>query len=279
LVLRYDTSIVVWQAERIIMGQQHMNIWITGAGSGIGEQLCRRYATLGHRVIISGRNADKLAQVAREFPDRVLVLPMDVTDDSAVDSTSDALRAQVPHLDLIILNAGTCEYIRAPDIDTALFRRVMDTNYFGIINAFRAALPLMKAAPERPHVAGVCSLAGFIGFPRAAAYGASKAAAAYVLNALRTDFGDMLDVTVINPGFVTTPMTEQNRFPMPFLISAEKAAAIMETRLRQRPMTLNFPRRLSGLLRLMQLISPLWYRQQMKSARSIERARHDQGHD
>lgn len=257
--------------------EQHMNVWITGAGSGIGEQLCRRYASLGHRVIISGRNEDRLERVADDFPDRVLVLPMDVTDDSAVESTSASLQALAPHLDLVILNAGTCEYIRAPDIDTALFRRVMNTNYFGLINAFRAALPLLQAAPQRPHVAGVCSLAGFIAFPRAAAYGASKAAAAYVLNALRTDFGDMLDVTVINPGFVTTPMTEQNRFPMPFLMPAEKAALIMETRLRSRPMTLNFPRRLSGLLRLMRLISPLWYRRHMKSARSLEPSRHKPG--
>lgn len=245
-----------------------MNIWITGAGSGIGEQLCRVYAGQGHKVVISCRSADKLKVVAEDFPDNVHAMPMDVTDDDAVAITTETLKSLLPHLDLVILNAGTCEYIKAPHLDTALFRRVMDTNYFGVINAFRAALPLLQAAPSRPHVAGVCSLAGLIGFPRAAAYGASKAAAAYVLDALRTDFGDLLDVTVINPGFVTTPMTAGNKFPMPFLMSPEKAAAIITRRLTSRPMTLNFPRRLSGLLKLMRVFSGMWYRQHMKSARS-----------
>lgn len=243
-------------------------VWITGAGSGIGEALAVHYASQGDTVVISGRSTDKLTAVAERHSGRIIPLTFDVTRDDRIETTRQALRSITPHLDLLILNAGSCEYIRAPELDTALFRRVMDTNYFGVINSIIAALPLLEAAPSRPHVAGVCSLAGLIGFPRAAAYGASKAAAAYLLNALRTDFGDLFDVTVINPGFVDTPMTARNRFPMPFLMSPEDAARVITTKLERRPFTINFPRRLTWILRLLQLFHKPWYRHHMKKADS-----------
>jgi len=253
-------------------------VWITGAGSGIGEALARHYAARGDTVVVSGRSPDRLETVKAGQPGRIITLPFDVTDDDGVLAVSRTLQSHLSHLDLLILNAGSCEYIRAPQLDAALFRRVMDTNYFGMINTIRAALPLLEAAPQRPHVAGVCSLAGLIGFPRAAAYGASKAAGAYLLNALRIDFGDLFDVTVINPGFVDTPMTEQNRFPMPFLMGPEQAAGIVTRRLRGRPFTINFPRRLSGLLRLLQLFHKAWYRHHMKKADS-QRPGRDAAHE
>ncbi len=250
------------------MTVSHQNVWITGAGSGIGEALASHYAAQGHTVVISGRTPDKLDAVAERHPGKIIPLVFDVTDDDSVPQVQSALAGLLSHVDLLILNAGSCEYIRAPELDTALFRRVMDTNHFGMINTLRAALPLLETAPQRPHVAGVCSLAGFIGFPRAAAYGSSKAAAAYLLNALRLDFGDLFDVTVINPGFVKTPMTERNRFPMPFLMTTEQAAAAITRRLQRRPFTLNFPRRLTWTLRLLQLFQRPWYRHHMKQADS-----------
>jgi len=253
--------------------QQTLNIWITGGGSGIGEQLCRHYASGGHRVIISGRDEARLQAVAADYPDQVFALVFDVSDDESVEASSAALSQLCSHLDLVILNAGLCEYLRPPKLETDMFRRVMDANYIGMVNAIKTALPLLQNAPDRPHVAGICSLASYIAFPRAAAYGASKAAAVYLLDALRIDFSHLFDVTVVNPGFVTTPMTAQNDFPMPFLMSAERAAKLIARRLRRRPMRLNFPRRLSGLLILMRLLSPLWYRAQMKAARQRQAGR------
>lgn len=243
-------------------------VWITGAGSGIGEALAAHYASRGDIVVISGRSTDKLTAAAERHPGRIIPLTFDVTRDDRIEQTRQTLQSITPHLDLLILNAGSCEYIRAPELETALFRRVMDTNYFGMINSISVALPLLEAAPSRPHVTGVCSLAGFIGFPRAAAYGASKAAAAYLLNALRTDFGDLFDVTVINPGFVDTPMTARNRFPMPFLMNTEEASRVITGKLDRRPFTINFPRRLTWVLRLLQLFRKPWYRHHMKKADS-----------
>lgn len=239
-------------------------VWITGAGSGIGRALALHYAGHGQHVVISGRTADKLHEVrdaAAALPGSISCLPFDVTDADAINATSEALFTLVPHLDLVILNAGTCEYINKSFLDPALFHRVMDVNFFGFIHSINAALPLLKAAGARPHVAGVCSLAAFIGFPRAEAYGASKAAARYLLHSVRTDFSDVMDVTVINPGFVTTPMTAANDFPMPFEMDADNAARRMANALERRPLEYNFPGRLTAVLRLAQLFKSVWYRQ------------------
>lgn len=239
------------------------HIWITGAGSGIGRSLALTYAGQGHTVIISGRTADKLEQVAAEattLPGRIVPLVFDITDTQDVDAMSTRLAVCVAHLDLVILNAGACEYIKKGFLDPALFRRVFDANLFGMINSINAALPLLRQAPQRPHLAGVCSLAAFIGFPRAEAYGASKAAARYLLHSVRTDYGNIMDVTVINPGFVTTPMTAANDFPMPFEMTADAAAQRISRALHKRPLEFNFPRRLTATLRLAQLFKGLWYK-------------------
>lgn len=244
------------------MNTSAKHIWITGAGSGIGRALALHYAAQGHQVIISGRTAARLEDVqtaGAQRPGKITPLAFDVTDAESVAETRAQLAARVPHLDLVILNAGTCEYLRGQTLDTALFRRVMDTNFFGLIHSLDAALPLLRMAPERPHVAAVCSLAAFIGFPRAEAYGASKAAARYLMHSLRTDFADLFDVSVINPGFVTTPMTAANDFPMPFEMDADTAASRIAQALRKRPLEYNFPRRLTASLRLAQLFQGIWY--------------------
>ncbi|MDO8909493.1 MAG: SDR family NAD(P)-dependent oxidoreductase [Pseudohongiella sp.] len=249
-------------------------IWITGAGSGIGRSLALLYAAQGHKVIISGRTLDKLQHVADEFSaaptnpaagasgnaGNIVPLVFDVTDAQSVEQTTTQLSHYTDYLDLVILSAGTCEYLRRGYLDPALFKRVLDTNFFGLINSINAALPLLQKAPRRPHLAGVCSLAAFIGFPRAEAYGASKAAAQYLLHSVRTDYTDLMDVTVINPGFVTTPMTAANDFPMPFEMKADEAAKRISSALNNRPLEFNFPRRLTATLRLAQLFKRTWYK-------------------
>ena len=252
-----------------------MQIWITGAGSGIGKALALRYATGGHTVIISGRTRDKLDAVSQEaeaLAGRIIPMVYDVTDDDTTHTSSELL-------DLVIMNAGACEYIKGQTLDPAMFRRVMDANFFGMINTTNVALPLLRKAPSRPLLAGVCSLAGFIGFPRAEAYAASKAASRYLMHSLHIDFGDFVDVCAINPGFVETPMTERNDFPMPFLMTADEAADRIQHGLQKRPRELNFPRRLTFALRLAQLSGGLWYtlmgRQRQKQ--SLQRKKSRQG--
>lgn len=237
------------------------NCWVTGASSGLGRAITVRLAAAGHRVYASGRNGAALWALADEESGDIVPVPCDVTDDDTLAGV--LAQHDVDCLDLVILCAGTCEYVDLPDLDVAMMRRVMETNYFGVVNACAAALPLMKRAAAngrgRPHLIGIGSMSSYVGLPRAEAYGASKAAMRYFLDSLRTDLHGQADITVVHPGFVETPMTAQNDFPMPLLMTADKAAGIILAQARRRPLAIAFPWRLHLALRAMQVFQRLWY--------------------
>lgn len=246
--------------------------WITGAGSGIGQALTLRLADQGHRIYVSGRNIDKLEKLSGNNPENIIPLPCDVSNDSEMLSLLQ--NNNIDRLDTVIICAGVCEYIDMPNLDISSIRRVAEINFFGVVNTCKAALPALKNGADRsyshgadskatvrgsPHIIGIGSMSSYVGFPRAEAYGASKAAMSYFLHSLRSDIGDKVKVTVVYPGFVETPLTAGNDFPMPFMISADKAADIILAKAEKRPLTITFPRRLHVLLSAMQFFSGLWY--------------------
>lgn len=239
--------------------------WVTGASSGIGRELCLQLAARGDIVYASARSQAALEQLAAAHPQHIVPLPLDVSDDAAMTTPFDQLPAALrpDRLDLVIAAAGACEYVDLPQLDPLLFRRVADVNYFGTLNTCRAALPLLQAAAAaggaRPELVGICSMSVYTGFPRAEAYGASKAAQRYLLEALRCDVGEAIDVCIVYPGFVATPMTAANDFPMPFCISADHAARVIVATLGRRRRTLAFPWQLHLLLRLAAWLPGLWY--------------------
>lgn len=241
-----------------------LTCWVTGAGSGIGRELALRLAAAGHTVYISARTTAALDELALSQPGRLLPLPCDVADDEQMNGLFGRLPAAPTTLDLVILCAGICEYVDMPALNPALFRRVMAVNFLGTVNSCRVALPLLQAAarqfPERrPQLVGLASMSTYVGFPRAEAYGAAKAAMAYFLDSLRCDVGQQLDVTVVYPGFVATPLTARNDFAMPFLQSAATAAEHILARLGRGRRRISFPWQLHGLLRLAALLPGLWY--------------------
>lgn len=243
--------------------------WLTGASSGIGREVARQLAGRGDRVYVTARRQEALDTLVAEFPDRVLPLPADVSDDAAMQRLFASLPAALrpESLDGIILCAGTCEYMDLPDLDVAMLRRVAEVNYFGVANACAAALPLLltRAAQagqglcSRPRIVGVCSMSVLTAFPRAEAYGSAKAAMRYFLDALRCDIGDRVDVQTILPGFVETPMTAANDFPMPFCLGSEEAAQRVLDALDSHKREYSFPRRLYWLLKLASWLPGLWY--------------------
>lgn len=241
--------------------------WITGAGSGIGEALALRLAGAGHTVVISGRTPERLTALQNKLPEsaggRMIALPCDVTDDGQMSRIFAGQAPDISHLDGIILCAGLCEYIDLPDLDVASIRRVTEANFFGVVNACAAALPLLRKGAEqggRPFIAGVSSMSTYTGFHRAEAYGASKAAMAYFLNSLRCDVQEQMDVSVIYPGFVRTPMTEQNDFAMPTIVSVDYAADYILRKLEARARNIRFPWRLHFMLSIARCFQGLWYR-------------------
>jgi NAD(P)-dependent dehydrogenase (short-subunit alcohol dehydrogenase family) len=158
------------------------------------------------------------------------------------------------HLDQVILNAGTCEYVDAGVFEADMIERVMRANLFSAAYCVEAALPLLRKA-QRPHLVAVCSSVTYLPLPRAEAYGASKAAMRYLFQSLRIDLAhEGIDVTLVSPGFVDTPLTQKNDFPMPMRWPVGNAAAYIATRLEKRPLDIAFPWPFIAALRALALL-------------------------
>lgn len=225
-------------------------IWITGASSGIGESLARRLIDEGARLVLSARNNASLETIRLLAPDAVDVVAVDVTDREAVMQAASTIQSRLGALDCVILNAGNCEYVDVAEFDPAMFERMMAVNFHGTVYCIEAALPLLKKG-NHPYLVGMSSSAAYAGLPRAEAYGASKAAVRYLFQSLDIDLkNEGIDVSVILPGFVQTPLTDKNDFPMPGRISVEKATDAIIKGLAARRPEIAFPWLFTWMLRL-----------------------------
>lgn len=230
-------------------------IWLTGASSGIGRSLAIELATHNHKVLVSARSGAALQELAAQYPN-IIPIPFDVTDKQQIPTVRAELLKHTQKIDQIIINAGNCEYLDIDAPDWAMMERIMSVNFFGMVNTLDVAMPLLERGS---HIVGIVSLATLLPFPKAEAYGSSKAAAQYFLDSLRVDLYEQgIDVTVVNPGFVKTPLTDKNDFSMPFLMSSEQAAQRIRKALDKRPRQYDFPSRLYWLLRAIALFPKLW---------------------
>lgn len=226
---------------------KHRNIWITGASSGIGESLLQKLAQHNH-VIASARSTDTLNNLKKQHPS-IEVLPVDIAEVNP-EELNEKLSNFVDRLDLVILNAGMCEYIDHGDIDIDCFERTFNTNYLGTLRCAAAATPLLRKGINA-QLGIVSSQSVLAPFPRAEAYGSSKAALEYTFNAMSYSLKSKnIQTCIIRPGFIDTPMTANNDFPMPFLMSNQEAAGAIIKGLTRRQDVIEFPKRLSWLLRL-----------------------------
>lgn len=221
---------------------QGRRIWITGASSGIGRALAIELSRSGARLVISGRDTERLNAVAAECSGgEMMVLPLDVASRDASQQAAALIRERFGALDSVVLNAGICEYVDLPDFDAGLVKRVMDINFMGMVYGVEAVLPLLRDGVT-PHLVGMSSTVAYTGLPRAEAYGTSKAAIRYFLQALRVDLiPQKIDVSIICPGFVKTPLTDLNDFPMPMRISVEQAAVAIRRGMERRVHEIRFP--------------------------------------
>lgn len=247
-----------------------LTVWLTGATSGIGLAVLAELVRQGHRVIATGRNRDRLNEIVAEYGNAVTPLAGDVTSPQDCRYFREQLHAMAP-IDWAILNAGTCEYMDVSDFDAELVARVVNTNIVGTARAIEAVLPVLRTSRNRerhPLLAVVGSSAWWFPFTRAEAYGASKAGLAYLAESLRADLaGEGIDVSLISPGFVRTPLTDQNDFSMPFLMEAEDAARIMVRDLTRHRPDIHFPRRFTLMLKLFACL-PRSLRDRMAAAMS-----------
>ena len=206
-----------------------MNVFLTGASSGIGAALARHYASEGAHVGLFARRADALDLLAAELPaTHVAIYAGDVRDASALASAATDFNARFGPADVVIANAGVSRGTATELVeDLPVFEAVFATNVLGILHTFQPFLAGMRAA-RRGTLVGVASIAGYRGLPGSAAYSASKAAAINYLEALRVELvGSGVSVVTICPGYIATPMTAHNPYRMPFLMPAERAARLM----------------------------------------------------
>ena len=233
------------------------NAWITGGGTGIGRELALALARRGWRVAISGRRAEPLAETAALLgaaPGRLQAFPADVTDGAALASTAAAIEAAFGPLDLVVANAAAWSAFSVRRFDLAAQQQQVAVNLGGILNTLAAVLPGFTAR-GRGKLVLVASVAGYFGLPRAGAYGATKAATIHLAESLRYELAPHgVVVQVVCPGFVETPMTAVNRFPMPGLMTAPAAAERIVAGLAGDRFEIAFPRRLVWPMKLLGLL-------------------------
>jgi NAD(P)-dependent dehydrogenase (short-subunit alcohol dehydrogenase family) len=234
---------------------------ITGASSGLGRALALQYAAQGWHVLAVARSADKLNELALLSP-LIRPLALDLTDTAAVADSCDKIRQLLPGLDLLILNAGSCEYVDVSEFDLAAFDRTFALNFHAVVACVKYWLPLLRLS-KQPQLAIVSSLAWLFPFTKAQAYGASKAAISYFTDSLRLDLhGSGVRVSLIEPGFVDTPLTQKNEFPMPFLLPVDTAAARVYQAIVAGKLRYRFPTRLALTLELLNWL-PYGFRQKV----------------
>jgi len=202
-----------------------MKVFLTGASSGIGEALARHYAARGATLGLVARRSERLREIQSALAVPVEIYPADVRDLAAMKAAGAGFIARHGIPDLVIANAGVSHgTLTEFERDAATFREILDINVLGIVHTFQPFVAPMRER-KRGTLAGIASVAGFRGLPGASAYSASKAAAIRYLEALRLELRRSgVKVATICPGFIATPMTAQNPYPMPFLLEVDDAA-------------------------------------------------------
>lgn len=218
-------------------------ILITGASSGIGEAMAEAYAGPGVTLVLTGRDRDRLDVVAARCTERgadVRAATVDVADRAAMADWL-ALVDRATPVDLCIANAGISGGTGGRGESEEQARRILAVNIDGVLNTIHPLIGPMTAR-GRGQLALVSSLAGFRGYPGAPAYCASKAAVRSYGESLRLDLRPAgIEVSVICPGFVKSRITDRNRFPMPFLMDADRAASIIKRGLERNRGRIAFP--------------------------------------
>lgn len=199
-------------------------VWVTGASSGIGAAVATELVRRGAQVAITARRREALEEVAGGA---MRVEPGDVTDAAGLQRIASALTRDWGAIDLIVLNAGIYKPVTPDTFDPAVFREHFDVNVLGTVNAIAAVMPGMRAR-RAGRIAVTTSVTGYAGLPLASAYGSTKAYLNSMCDSLRADLASSgVRVTVIAPGFVKTPLTDQNPFRMPGIIEADEAARMI----------------------------------------------------
>ena len=234
-----------------------MNVIVLGGTFGIGFELAKKYLGKSKNLIILGRNDEKLNEIKNQFSGKNTNIITEKLDVTSLENTRNVLSKiidELKQIDLVIYSSGFYKPNNTFDVDIDLYRKTIEVNFMGLINVMSVILPQLKKQ-QNGHVAMISSLAGFFGLPNSSGYGPSKAA---MMNYSESIYNDCkknnIFVSLINPGFVKTRLTNQNTFKMPFLMSAEKAASIIYQGLEKKKYDITFPMVMSFLFKFIRIL-------------------------
>ncbi|MBY5798362.1 SDR family NAD(P)-dependent oxidoreductase [Rhizobium leguminosarum] len=236
---------------------EHGIVWISGASSGIGRALALRLADEGYKVAVTARSHEKLVELQAEangLSGSIIVLDGDVTNAEDMEHVIASIEYEHGTLAMAILNAGVNLPVHAEDLKRADFEKSFAVNLSGVVNCLLPAIRHMKAKGQG-QIAIVSSVTGYGGLPTGAAYGATKAALINMAESLKFDLDKMgIRIQLVSPGFVDTPATRKNAFPMPALVSVEEAAREIAAGLKSQAFEITFPKRFTAMLKLARLL-------------------------
>ena len=266
------------KSTELMMGLPWKSAWVTGAGRGIGAEVTRLLCRNGVTVFGSARSSKQLEKLQKELvqsPGKLIAVPLDISDLEAVQDRFNSWDEEGILPDLVVLNAGSHDPFGAEDFSAKRCKALLDINLQGTINCLDSILYryLSRESAQvtgksdgscisgsKGQVAVVSSVAGYRGLPTAAAYGASKAALINLCESLYLDLqGSGVKIQLINPGFVRTPLTDKNDFPMPALMEPDEAARRIVLGLLTKRFEIVFPRRFVYWLKLFRLLPYSWY--------------------
>ncbi len=232
-------------------------VWITGASSGIGKALAIKFANEGWQVAASARR-ENLLQDLKKINSNIHSFPLDVTDKEKPNKIFNEILQNFKTLDLCVFSTGIHDPESEKVFNTEKIREIMETNFFGTVNCISAVNKYFKEK-QSGHISLVSSVAGYRGLPAASGYCASKAALSNLAESLYFDFKRYnVRISLISPGFIKTPMTDQNKFPMPMIKSPEFAAEKMFTGLTKKNVfEIHFPLSFTIIMKLLKIM-PNW---------------------
>ena len=235
------------------MAQNWKVAWVIGASSGIGSHLAQDLAQRGIKTVISARSSSKLEALAGSS-DMLYPMPLDVSSKADIDICQQQIETDIGSIDLVIYCAAVWQHDENVLFDAETFVEPISINYLGAVRVTSSVLPQMVARGDG-QIALVSSVAGYRGLPNGAAYGASKAALTHFAESIYPKLKKHhVSLNIIHPGFVETPMTATNNFPMPFIMTAEKASALILKGLKKDRFEIAFPWQMAWILKIARIL-------------------------
>jgi NADP-dependent 3-hydroxy acid dehydrogenase YdfG len=231
---------------------QNNVIWIIGASSGIGRSLAKELASRGAQIAASARSETKLAALKQEIGAACQNFPLDVTDSALTLRTAQAIYAAYGKIDRVIILSASYMPMKLTALDLVATKQMLDINILGTIHVLHAVLPILQQQSGQIALCG--SVAGYIGLPGGQPYSATKAAIINLSESLHAECRKEIDIKLISPGFVSTPLTDKNNFNMPMIISAEAAANAIACGLQSSCFEIHFPKLFTLSLKALALL-------------------------